>query len=128
MSETPNAEKRPGRNVFRPWTVSLWYAAAAIPFTLLLYGFPEWRWLPLPSGTPFPTPALVMLLPIVALVWAILGIVRRKTERGLIWCLLSIGVTAGVIYFIATAFWNDPFREKYIEQALPASAAQDQNP
>ena len=119
MSREVHTRDLGARTILTPWKISMGYAWVGGFFALLLFVFPQWRWLPLPNGASFPTPALVLVLPLIALVWGVLGIARRKRERGLLWCLISIGIATMSMAYIGRAFWTDKYRELYLQETFP---------
>lgn len=92
-------------NTMTPWKVSLAAACIGAFFVSLLFAFPSLRWFPLAEGSPIPTPFVVALVPVVALVWAIVGLRRREKDKHLVWCVVSLGLSVASITLAMIAYW-----------------------
>lgn len=95
------------RYTLTPWKVGLWGSSLGLSFSVLYAIFPKLHQLSLPGETSLPTLYLVLSLPIVASVWAIIGIVRRKRDANVFWCYFSLLLSFFAVVFDVTAAWME---------------------
>ncbi len=88
------------------WRLSLGTAGVGALFVFFLFVFPPLRHLPLTAKVAFPVPALVGVLPLAGLIWALVGIRRREKEQD--YCYLGLILSAALLAFTAVAYWIDP--------------------
>ncbi|MCH7958814.1 MAG: hypothetical protein IID08_01695 [Candidatus Hydrogenedentes bacterium] len=95
------------RNTLTPWKVALWGSSLGLLFSVLFAIFPALHRVPLPGGVSLPTLYIVVLLPVIATAWAVVGIVRRKRDANVVWCYFSILLSLFALAFDATAVWME---------------------
>lgn len=86
------------------WAVSTVLAGIGACFSFLILLFGNLRTLPLPNDIILPTPFLVLMVPILAILWALSGMIRGKQRHKLRWYLLSLGIASVSILLTFIAF------------------------
>ena len=95
------------RYTLTPWKVGLWGSSLGLLFSVLFAIFPKLHQLPLPGGTSLSSFYLVVSLPVVASVWAVAGIVRRKRDANVFWCYFSLLLSFFALVFVVIAAWME---------------------
>lgn len=93
-----------------PWKMSLYIGCAAVAMALLLFVIPSLRRFALPWGGFFPTPYLLLIAPVIALLWGAFGMMSSESNEDRKRCLIGIGaaILSGVLLIVAAA--TDPAR------------------
>jgi hypothetical protein len=93
-----------------PWQLSLYIAGLGIAAGLLMLVAPGLRRVPLPWGGHFPTPVLLMLIPAIAIVWAVCGMVLPEHKEHRPRCLMGIGLALLSCILMIFTVYTDPAR------------------
>lgn len=95
------------RRPIQPWLMSVYIALGAIVVALLMFLIPGLRRIPLGGGNFFPSTYVVLIIPILAIVWAAVGLFKEDYYEDRSKCFLGIGLAlvASVLTFVA--MWTD---------------------
>ncbi|MBX7254750.1 MAG: hypothetical protein K1Y02_00215 [Candidatus Hydrogenedentes bacterium] len=96
------------RKMPQPWQVSLYIASAGLLAVLLMFVFPSFRRIPLGPTSYIPTPYVMLLIPLIAVVWATVGIIRVEFFRDRSKCFIGIGLAVLTLILSVVAVRTDP--------------------
>ena len=82
----------PGRKRYTltPWKVAVAGSIVSIFFAVPFAVLTGVHTVSLPGGISLPTLYLVLFIPVISMIWAFIGIYRRKRDGNLVWCFFSL--------------------------------------
>lgn len=96
------------RKLPQPWQVSLYIAAAGLLAVLLMFVFPSFRRIPLGPTSYIPTPYVLLIIPLIAVIWATVGLIRVEFFRDRSKCFIGIGLSVVTLVLSVVAVQTDP--------------------
>ncbi|HOD51892.1 MAG TPA: hypothetical protein PLJ71_02995 [Candidatus Hydrogenedentes bacterium] len=105
---------RSGYRKWQPWQFSMLLAVFGVIGATLIIVFPSFRGITLGDGSYFPMAYIVVFLPILAFVWAFIGLTYAKFWEDREKCLASSGLGILAIIMLFGSWFTDPVR--YVEQ------------
>jgi hypothetical protein len=111
-----------------PWKLSLYTAVVALGFVAVVFIFPGLRRIPLPGGTFLPTPYLLLIIPLIAVFWGVVGYLREElqSERNRSMIGVGLAILATVLMFVAVQ--TDPARRAELEALRAQTERQTMTP
>lgn len=93
-----------------PWKLSLYTAVVALILVGAVFIFPGLRRIPLAGGSYLPTPYVLLIVPIIAIFWGVLGFIREEMQSDRNRSIAGVGlaIVAAVLMFVAVQ--TDPAR------------------
>ncbi|MCP4639350.1 MAG: hypothetical protein GY851_02900 [bacterium] len=102
-----------------PWQWSLYVAIAGLVVVALMLIFPTLRRIPLGGTAYFPTPVVILILPVFSALWAFVGLTREEYFEDRPKCFMGIIGSVLVVLLSIVAVFTDPARTADLEaQAL----------
>jgi len=100
-----------------PWKLSLYAAVVGFIAVLVLFMAPGLRQIPVPGGAAFPTPYILLVIPVAALVWGVVGLVNEEYREDRTQCVAGVllAVAAATLMLVAVA--TDPAKKAAEEAA-----------
>lgn len=92
-----------------PWKLSLYTAALALVLVGILFVFPGLRRIPFGTAH-LATPYLLMIIPIIAVFWGVLGMMREEMQAERNRSLMGIGLAIAAAVLMVIAVQTDPAR------------------
>ena len=100
--------RKAGPILLPPYAMSVFIAGAGLLLSFAALVIPSLRHLPLPLGLRIFTPFPVLVLPLLAIIWAIIGMLPGKNRRHVEWCFVGLGLAVIGLICVAMAIWLDP--------------------
>jgi len=96
------------RQPLQPWQMSLYIAIGGVVMALLMLIIPGLRRIPTGGGNFIPSSYVVLIIPLLGIVWAIVGFVKEDYYRDRPKCFYGFGVSILAAILTFTAIWIDP--------------------
>ena len=111
-----------------PWKLSLYTAVLALALVGIVFVFPGLRRIPLTGDTYLPTPYVLLIIPIIAVFWGILGYMREEmlSDRNRSMMGIGLAIVATVLMFVAVQ--TDPARIEELRVLQEQQARQNMTP
>lgn len=111
-----------------PWKLSLYTAGLALVLVAIVFIFPTLRRIPMPGGAFLPTPYVLLIIPIIAVFWGILGYMREEmlSDRNRSMIGIALAIVASILMFVAVQ--TDPARSAEIQAQEELDARKNMTP
>jgi hypothetical protein len=96
------------REPLQPWQWSLYIAIGGVAVALLMLIVPALRRIPTGGENFIPTSYIVLIIPLLGVVWAIVGLVKEDYYRDRPKCLYGFGVSIVAAILAFLVIWIDP--------------------
>jgi len=90
------------RFTLTPWKIAVAGSVLSIFFAIPFAVMTNVHTISLPGGISFTTLYLVLFIPTASIIWALVGLFRRKREGNVLWCVFSLFLSLMAVAF-ATA-------------------------
>jgi hypothetical protein len=102
-----------------PWKLSLYTGVVGLVAVLVLLVAPGLRQVPIPGGAVLPTPYFLLVIPVAALIWGLIGLLKEEYREDTARCLAGLVLAVAGILLMVVAVVTDPAR-KAAQQAADA--------
>ena len=96
------------RQPLQPWQVSLYIAIGGVLVALLMLLIPGLRRIPTGGDGFIPTSYVVLIIPVLGLIWAIVGLVKEDYYQDRPKCMYGLGVSILAAILTLVVVWIDP--------------------
>ncbi|HOF41807.1 MAG TPA: hypothetical protein PLD73_17185 [Candidatus Hydrogenedentes bacterium] len=116
-----------GYQKWQPWQFSMLLAVFGIICATLIIIFPSFRGIKVGGGDYFPMAYIVVFLPLLAFVWALIGLTYAKFWEDREKCLVSTGLGILAIIMLFGSWFTDPVRQAEEQTAIAIRTRDDMN-
>ena len=118
---------RSGYQKWQPWQFSMLLAVFGVIGATLIIVFPSFRGITLGDGSYFPMAYIVVFLPLLAFVWAFIGLTYAKFWEDREKCLVSSGLGILAIVMLFGSWFTDPVRHVEHQAEVAVRTRDDMN-
>jgi len=112
----------------QPWKLCLYIAGAGLAAVLLLLIFPTLRRAPLGGDSYLPTPYFLIAVPVMAIVWGVVGIMSEEQYPYRMHCFSGIGLALLTIVLCVVAVSTDPAARAELDAAVQRNQRDNMTP
>ena len=116
-----------GYQKWQPWQFSMLLAVFGVICATLIIIFPSFRGIKVGGGAYFPMAYIVVFLPLLAFVWASIGLTYAQFWEDREKCLVSSGLGILAIIMLFGSWFTDPVREAEQQAEVAVRTRDDMN-
>ena len=94
-----------------PWKLSLYAGIVGLVAVLVVFVIPGLREVPIPGGIMLPTPYFLMVIPVAALIWGLVGLLNEEYKEDTARCVAGLVLSVAGILLMVVAVATDPARK-----------------
>ncbi len=96
------------RRPIQPWQMSLYIAIGGAVVALLMMLIPALRHIPTGGDTFIPTGYVILIIPVLGLIWAVVGLVKEDYYEDRPKCMYGLGASIVAAILTLVVIWIDP--------------------